>query len=156
MNMPRSLISMATLTCAAVVAGCAGYPYGSPVATAPGSVLGLPGITVPAATQYGTVTGVQYLPANTQATGALGGLPGAVLGSGLPTGSGDLASVATAVAVAVMANQAMGTTNPNTTTAVYRVTVRLDNGEVRAFDYAAQPNLRVNDRVRVEGNQLYR
>ena len=55
-----------------------------------------------------------------------------------------------------MANQAMGTTNPNTTTSVYRVTVRLDSGETRAFDYASLPNLRVNDRVRVEGNQLYR
>ena len=155
MNKTRSLISIAALASAAIVAGCAGYPYGSPVTTAPGNVLGLPGMTIPTAAVYGTVTGVQYLPANTQ-TGGLGNIPGSVLGAGLPTGSGDLASVATAVAVAVMANQAMGTTNPNATTAVYRVTVRLDSGETRAFDYASLPNLRVNDRVRVEGNQLYR
>ena len=67
MNKTRSLISIATLASAAIVAGCAGYPYGSPVTSAPGNVLGLPGMTIPTAAVYGTVTGVQYLlriPAN--------------------------------------------------------------------------------------------
>lgn len=155
MNTHRKLISMAAIASASVLAGCATDPYGNPVTTVPGNVLGLPGVVTPSAALYGTVTGIQYLPANTTG-GGMGTIPGSVLGAGLPTGSGDLASIATAVAVAVMANQAMGTTNPNTTTSVYRVTVRLDNGETRAFDYASLPNLRVNDRVRVEGNQLYR
>ena len=39
---------------------------------------------------------------------------------------------------------------------VYRVTVHLENGGSRTFDYAEPPNVRVGDRVRVEGNQLYR
>ena len=39
---------------------------------------------------------------------------------------------------------------------VYRVTVQLDNGGARTFDYAEPPNVQVGERVRVDGNQLYR
>ena len=39
---------------------------------------------------------------------------------------------------------------------VYRVTVRFDDGGARSFDYHQAPNVRVGDRVRAEGNQLYR
>jgi outer membrane lipoprotein SlyB len=45
---------------------------------------------------------------------------------------------------------------PATASQIYRVTVQQDNGVVRTFDYATQPNVRVGDRVRVENNQLYR
>ena len=39
---------------------------------------------------------------------------------------------------------------------VYRVTVRLDQGGIRTVDYLQPPNVRVGDRVRIEGNQIYR
>lgn len=38
----------------------------------------------------------------------------------------------------------------------YRVTVQLDNGQVRQFDYAQAPNIQIGDRVRADGDQLYR
>jgi len=39
---------------------------------------------------------------------------------------------------------------------VYRVTVRLDSGAQRSFDYASLSDLRIGDRVRIDNNQLYR
>lgn len=35
-------------------------------------------------------------------------------------------------------------------------TIQQDNGAVRAFDCAGQPNVRVGDRVRIEDDQSYR
>ena len=39
---------------------------------------------------------------------------------------------------------------------VYRVTVQMEDGGTRSFDYAEPPNVQVGERVRVDGNQLYR
>jgi outer membrane lipoprotein SlyB len=39
---------------------------------------------------------------------------------------------------------------------VYRIGVRLENGEVRQFDYRKLNALRAGDRVKLEGGQLYR
>ena len=39
---------------------------------------------------------------------------------------------------------------------VYRVSVQLQDGSVRAFDYPHAPDFRPGDTVRVDGNQLYR
>jgi outer membrane lipoprotein SlyB len=38
---------------------------------------------------------------------------------------------------------------------VYRVSVRMENGERRTFDYQRIDDLRVGDRVRIENNQIY-
>ena len=37
-----------------------------------------------------------------------------------------------------------------------RVNVHLDQGGQRSFDYRSAAELRVGDRVRIEGHQLYR
>ena len=37
-----------------------------------------------------------------------------------------------------------------------RVTVQLDSGAQRSFDYSHAGDIRIGDRVRVEGNQLLR
>ena len=39
---------------------------------------------------------------------------------------------------------------------VRTVTVQFDNGSVRSFDYAQPPNVQIGDRVRADGDQLYR
>jgi outer membrane lipoprotein SlyB len=39
---------------------------------------------------------------------------------------------------------------------VYRVSVRMDNGAVRQYDYSSIDDLRVGDRVRVDDGQLHR
>jgi len=35
-------------------------------------------------------------------------------------------------------------------------TVQFDNGSVRQFDYGQAPNVQIGDRVRADGDQLYR
>jgi len=39
---------------------------------------------------------------------------------------------------------------------VYRVWVRMDNGNMRSLDFHRVDDLRVGDRVRYDGGQLYR
>lgn len=155
----RITAGVAMVAGVAMMAGCAGYPYANTVYGLPGTVNALPGVVnalpgllntqtglVPATAQYGTVVNVQYL-----ANGGLAGIAGNVLGNG---GQGDLGSLATAAAVSMLANQT--TTGVVSGQGVYRVTVRLDNGQTTTYDYSTLPNLRVGDRVRADGNQLYR
>ena len=87
----------------------------------------------------------------------VGGLVGGLLGHQIGGGSGqDIATVAGAVGGALIGNAIEKNQWPATASQIYRVTVQLDGGVVRTFDYATQPNVRVGDRVRVENNQLYR
>ena len=39
---------------------------------------------------------------------------------------------------------------------IYRVTVQLQDGSQRSFDYPNPPPFRIGDNVRVDGNQIYR
>ena len=39
---------------------------------------------------------------------------------------------------------------------IYRVTVQMRDGSVRAFDYQQPPQLNIGEYVRVEGNQIFR
>ena len=39
---------------------------------------------------------------------------------------------------------------------IYRVTVQMRDGSVRAFDYQQPPQLNIGEYVRVDGNQVYR
>ena len=39
---------------------------------------------------------------------------------------------------------------------IYRVSVQMRDGSVRAFDYQQPPQLNIGEYVRVDGNQIYR
>lgn len=118
----------------------------------------------PAHAQYGSVTGVDLVRAQGGVAGqgvvgtVAGGVVGGALGSQVGKGSGRrAATVAGAIGGALIGRaieQNMGGAGYGHD--VYRVTVRLDDGYTRTFDYAEAPNVRVGDRVRVDGNQLYR
>jgi outer membrane lipoprotein SlyB len=83
-----------------------------------------------------------------------GGVLGGVLGHQVGGGTGrDLATVAGALGGAYAGNK-VGT-NMNTKQ-VFRVSVRLDNGTTRTFDYAADPGLKTGTRVKIDGNALAR
>ncbi|WP_439115517.1 glycine zipper 2TM domain-containing protein [Hydrogenophaga sp.] len=151
----KPLRSVATLALVAAVSACANLP---------GPAAPLPAVTTyPAAVaQWGRVTGVELV--NTQPTSSgigagavVGGLVGGLLGHQIGGGSGqDIATVAGVVGGALIGNAIEQNQWPATASQIYRVTVQLDGGVVRTFDYAAQPHVRVGDRVRVENNQLYR
>jgi outer membrane lipoprotein SlyB len=85
--------------------------------------------------------------------GAVGGLAGNQVGGG----RGRTAATIAGVAAGALIGNAVG---QNATRSqgrdYYRVTVQLDNGQMHSLDYADAPSVRIGDRVRLDGNQLYR
>lgn len=117
--------------------------------------------------QYGRVSHMERVRVAQPSTGiggtgigagaVVGGVLGGVLGNQVGKGSGrSLATIAGVVGGAVAGNAVEKNTQPEAYQDVVRVSVQLQDGSSRAFDYAQQPDLRVGDRVRVENNQLVR
>ena len=108
--------------------------------------------------QHGVVHSIDMVRAENQTSGAgavVGGALGAVLGRQVGGGSGrDAATVVGVLAGAIMGNEIEK--NRRGATDIYRVTVRVERGGLRSFDYASLNDLRVGDRVRIENDQLYR
>ena len=108
--------------------------------------------------QFGRVADVRYVQnggssgvAGTVIGGAVGGLAGHQVGGG----SGKTAATIIGAVGGALVGRAIEQ-NTSRGQGVYRVTVQLDNGGARTFDYAEPPNVQVGERVRVDGNQLYR
>lgn len=108
--------------------------------------------------QYGTVSDIHQLDASQRKAGAgalIGAVVGGVLGNQVGSGTGRTAATAIgAVGGAVAGNEIeKRSANPQT---YYQINVRLDNGDMRSFDYQDLNGLRVGDRVRIENGQLQR
>lgn len=166
--MPRS--SKSRFTAAATLAGaafalaaCTNTPlYGG--GAAGGGSYPVGGYPAPAYgggayAQWGEVVNVEVIRGGTSsgtigtiAGGVLGGLAGNQIGGG--TGR-TVATVAGAVGGALVGRAVEQNTRPPSAD-YYRVSVRLENGAVRTFDYHEPPNVRIGERVRLEGDQLYR
>ena len=147
MVLKQRLFSTLAAASALALLGCASpnyyqptggaYPAGAPVSNA-------------GYAQFGRVADVRFLQGNgssgvagTVIGGAVGGLAGHQVGGG----SGKTAAT---IGRAVEQNSNRGGQG------VYRVTVQMEDGGTRSFDYAEPPNVQVGERVRVDGNQLYR
>lgn len=105
--------------------------------------------------QYGNVSNIEVVAASSRGAGGavLGAVIGAVVGNQIGSGSGRAAATGVgAVGGAIIGNELQ----KRNETDVYRVSVRLDNGTVGRFDYSAIGDLRVGDRVLVDGGQLHR
>jgi outer membrane lipoprotein SlyB len=171
--MSRLLKLLALGIAAATLAGCVivPRPYGPyrhhhyySDAAPDGGAYGAAPAPAPAVASAGpgTVTHIVVLggePAYTSGGGAVAGaIVGGVVGRQFG-GSSAGRAVGTLIGAfggAVVGNemerQSQGAGRPP----VYRVTVRLDSGDLRSYDYASLNNLRIGDRVRDEGGQLYR
>jgi outer membrane lipoprotein SlyB len=108
--------------------------------------------------QMGQVQAIDIIPTASRTSGA-GAVIGAVLGGvvGNQFGGGIGRAVTTgagAVAGAVIGNKVEQRSRRDDE--VYRVTVRFDDGSMRAVDFQRVDDLRVGDRVKWEGGQLYR
>jgi outer membrane lipoprotein SlyB len=83
-----------------------------------------------------------------------GGLLGGVLGNQVGGGSGkDAARIIGAIGGAYAGNRAQNNIDKDQ---IYRVTVRLQEGATRDFDYAEDPQVAVGTLVKVEGDLLVR
>ena len=106
----------------------------------------------------GRVTSVNVITVKPDHPSLLGSLAGGVLGGvlGHQVGGGrgrDLATVAGALGGAYAGNQVGTRMNQKQ---VYRVSVRMDNGTTRTFDYAEDPGLKSGTRVKVDDKGLAR
>lgn len=155
MNRWQGVSHVGAALAAAALVGCAAPGYYQPVqgtypAAQPGSA---------AYAQFGRVSDVRFVRgsdssgvAGTVIGGAVGGLAGHQIGGG----SGRTAATIIGAVGGALIGRALEQNHNRGGQGVYRVTVQLDQGGARTFDYADPPNVQVGDRVRVEGNQLYR
>ena len=117
--------------------------------------------------EYGRVNNVEIIrnqpPAQQPAAGAgvgavLGGVAGAAVGSQIGAGNGRTAAIVIGAVGGAVAGNAIEQSRAANVSAgeTYRVSVRLDNGAMRAYDMTSYGELRIGDRVRIENGQLYR
>ncbi len=109
--------------------------------------------------QFGQVVNVEYLRGGGSpgvAGAVVGGAVGGLAGNQIGRGSGRAAATIVGVIGGALIGSAIEQNANRGGREYYRVTVQLDNGAVRSFDYAQPPDVIIGDRVRIEGNQLYR
>ncbi|MBQ0937309.1 outer membrane lipoprotein [Ideonella paludis] len=107
---------------------------------------------------YGVISSIETVDARQSTTGAgavIGGVAGAVLGRQVGSGNGRTAgTVLGAVGGALIGNE-IEKQQANTQDR-YRLVIRLDNGATRAYNVANLEGCRVGDRVRLDGQGIYR
>ena len=115
---------------------------------------------VPATVSYGVVRSIEVVASagdQPQGGGAvLGGVLGAILGRQFADSSSgkNVGTVAGAVGGALIGNEVEK--NVRREQQGVRVNVQLDQGGARSFEFKSAGELRIGDRVRIEGDQLYR
>lgn len=148
-------LSLATAVSAlALITACSSQPHRSePMVGSPSAPMTASGNTL----QYGNVSNIELVPMSTRSSAGgavLGAVVGAVIGNQIGSGSGRAAATGLgAVGGAVIGNNMARSRADNE---VYRITVRMDNGATAQFDYERVDDLRIGDRVRVEGGQILR
>ncbi|MFT3776943.1 MAG: glycine zipper 2TM domain-containing protein [Ottowia sp.] len=154
----RLLSSVAAIGAAAMLAACAAPGYyqqgGHQYPANPGAYPSSPGYA-----NMGRVTNVEYLRGN-QASGVagavVGGAVGGLAGNQIGRGGGRAAATIAGVVGGALIGRSIEQNTNRGGMDIYRVTVQFDNGGMRSFDYAQPPNVQIGDRVRAEGDQLYR
>src|SRR5687767_4293587 len=150
----QALKLAALASAAVVVAACSSDPYYySEPRYAPASSYASSG----AYSNYGRVVAIDVMRGErgrTSGAGAvLGGVVGGVLGHQIGSGRGnDAATVAGAIGGAVVGNNMERRAEEQ----FYRVVVELRDGRQASFAMDSANGLRVGDRVRIDGDRLYR
>ena len=131
----------------------AGYPTGSV------------GSSQPAYANSGRVSSIELVRGNTSGSSGIspvgtviGAVVGGLVGHQIGEGRGNTAATVVGAAGGALAGNAIAKHNQETTQTqdMYRVGVRLDNGGSQTIDVPNSGDLRVGDRVRVDGNQISR
>jgi hypothetical protein len=127
-----------------------GYPAGGyPSGGYPGG--GQPGYPGGGYAQQGRVTNVQLVQIQQPS-----GIGGSGIGAGAVVGGVVGGVLGRQVGGAMAGNAIEKNTGPGDLRDVYRVTVQLNDGSTRVFDYQNNPQLRIGESVRVDNNQLIR
>lgn len=152
--MQRSLRLATSAFCVALLGACANYNTARPNEPVYSPRGGYSSVA------YGQVRSIESLGASADAPrgggAVLGGIVGAIVGRQFADGprGENVGTVVGAVGGALIGNEIEK--NSRRESNAVRVNVSLDGGGVRSFDFKSIGDLRVGDRVRIEGNQLYR
>lgn len=150
--MKRHQTLAACMVAATLAAGCA--------SKAPQPYASAPQAQSAQSESYGTIQSIELVQSGGESgssgTGVVaGGLLGGLLGNQVGSGSGrTAATVAGAVGGALVGNEVEK--NRTTTSDMYRINVRLDNGSYRIIVQGDSADLRVGNRVRVIDGHIYR
>ena len=106
--------------------------------------------------RMGSIESIAPIARSSIPAGAIvGAVIGGLLGSQIGGGNGRIVGGGVGAAGgAVLGNSIEN--NKNANEQAYRVGVRFDNGSVTSYNYHRVDDLRVGDRVRLEGGQLHR
>jgi outer membrane lipoprotein SlyB len=113
----------------------------------------------PAYVERGTVREIDLIPVARRPSGGgavLGAVIGGVIGNQFGRGGGRFAATGVGAVAGAVAGNAIETGRTGRVDEIYRVSIRFDDGSVRAYDFFRIDDLRVGDRVRWENGQLYR
>ena len=149
-HLRRPLVAAVGVLSLAACAQHGGYPQGNYPGSYPGNQ---------AYSQFGRVTNVEYVRGGQSqgvAGAVIGGAVGGLAGSQVGGGSGRTAATVAGVIGGALIGNMLERNMDRNRVEHYRVTVQFDNGGVRQFEYAQHPNVQIGDRVRAEGDQLYR
>lgn len=146
----RPLATLGSIAALALVTACSTPMRNDNVSAAP--------VSTYMGTQYGRVASIEAVPVashNSAGGAVLGAVIGGLIGNQIGSGTGRAAATgAGVIGGAVVGNQISRRNDP--AGEIYRVSVRFDDGSIGQFDYQRIEDLRVGDRVRAEGGQLYR
>jgi outer membrane lipoprotein SlyB len=168
----RTASRLTALTCGAIavsmLAACSTYypatAYTTTTSPAYTTTTTTVATTPVAASEYGRIVNIEYMPVGSTAPAGpsiLGAVVGGVLGAGVGSligaGAGRTAAtvlggVAGAAAGSHIARNAQGAT----TQAGYRITMQTDSGITRVYEVPATGDLHVGDRVHVDNGVIYR
>jgi outer membrane lipoprotein SlyB len=152
MTLHRPLLSVVAAGSLALLGACSSTPmHGDRVYDAPYA-------NAPAYGEHGVVTSIEVIPVASRPSGAgavLGAVIGGVVGNQFGSGGGRAAMTGAGIVGGALAGNAIENRNKRDDE-VYRVWVRMDNGGMRSLDFQRIDDLRVGDRVRYDGGQLYR
>ena len=144
----RRIAILCSVSALTLIAACSSNPPRSdPYANAPSASS--------MATQYGNVSNIEIVSSASRGAGGavLGAVIGAVIGNQIGSGSGRAAATGVgAVGGAIIGNNIQKRNESD----VYRISVRLDSGNTAQYDYQSIDDLRVGDRVRIDGGQMHR
>lgn len=146
----RKLAIICSVSALALTTACTTYvPRYDAVGYTPGVVSGV--------TQLGSVINIEVVRFASRTSGG-GAVVGAVIGGVIGNQFGHGSGRAAATGLGVIGGAVIGNEVERRNLGegdIYRISVRFDNGNVGQFDYQNIGNLRIGDRVRVEGGLLY-
>lgn len=127
----------------------------TPVASGAGSAYPPAANTSSAYVRYGVVQSIELVPMATTSSGGIGvgavagALVGGILGNQVGGGSGNTAATVLGAAGGAYAGHELEKRNQQQTNG-YKFTIRLNDGSYQAVTQAANADIRVGDRVRID------